>query len=51
MPLGEVRGDADCKRQLAVEIENLEARLKMIEVAQTTSEFILTTASWLARVI
>ncbi len=27
------------KRQLAVDIENLEARLKMIEVAQTTSEF------------
>ncbi len=27
------------KRQLAVDIENLEARLKMIEVAQTTSHF------------
>lgn len=27
------------KRQLAVEIENLEARLKMVEVAQTTSQF------------
>ncbi|MGM0489906.1 MAG: hypothetical protein ACQESR_24515, partial [Planctomycetota bacterium] len=27
------------KRQLAVDIENLEARLKMIRVAQTTSEF------------
>ena len=27
------------KRQLAVDIENLEARLKMIEVAQTTSQF------------
>ena len=27
------------KRQLAVEIENLEARVKMIEVAQTTSQF------------
>ncbi|MCU0958641.1 MAG: hypothetical protein MUF48_00930 [Pirellulaceae bacterium] len=27
------------RRQLAVEIENLEARLKMVEVAQTTSQF------------
>ena len=27
------------RQQLAVDIENLEARLKMIEVAQTTSEF------------
>lgn len=27
------------KRQLEVEIENLEARLKMVEVAKTTSEF------------
>ncbi|MCA9249415.1 MAG: hypothetical protein KDA42_19975, partial [Planctomycetales bacterium] len=27
------------KRQLAVEVENLEARLKMVEVAQTTSEY------------
>jgi len=27
------------KRQLEVEVENLEARLKMVEVAQTTSEF------------
>lgn len=27
------------KRQLAVDIENLEARLKMIEVAQTSSQF------------
>lgn len=27
------------KRQLAVDIENLEARLKMVKVAQTTSEF------------
>jgi phage shock protein A len=27
------------KRQLEVQVENLEARLKMIEVAQTTSEF------------
>ena len=27
------------KRQLAVDVENLEARLKMIEVAQTTSQF------------
>jgi len=27
------------KRQLIVDVENLEARLKMVEVAQTTSEF------------
>ncbi len=27
------------KRQLEVEVENLEARLKMVEVAQTTSEY------------
>lgn len=27
------------RRQLAVEIENLEARMKMVEVAQTTSQF------------
>jgi chromosome segregation ATPase len=27
------------KRQLEVEVENLEARLKMVEVAQTTSDF------------
>ena len=27
------------KRQLAVDVENLQARLKMIEVAQTTSQF------------
>ena len=27
------------RRQLEVDIENLEARLKMVEVAQTTSEF------------
>jgi hypothetical protein len=27
------------KRQLSVEIENLQARLKMVEVAQTTSQF------------
>lgn len=27
------------RRQLAVDIENLQARLKMIKVAQTTSEF------------
>ena len=27
------------KRQLEVEVENLEARLKMVEVAQTSSEF------------
>ena len=27
------------KRQLAVEVENLEARLKMVEVAQTTSDY------------
>ncbi len=34
-----LEGMLTAKRQLAVEIENLEARLKMIEVAQTTSEF------------
>jgi chromosome segregation ATPase len=34
-----LEGMLAAKRQLAVEIENLEARLKMVEVAQTTSEF------------
>lgn len=34
-----LEGMLTAKRQLAVEIENLEARLKMIEVAKTTSEF------------
>ena len=34
-----LEGMLSAKRQLAVEIENLQARLKMIEVAQTTSEF------------
>ena len=27
------------KQQLEIDVENLEARLKMVEVAQTTSEF------------
>ncbi len=34
-----LEGMLSAKRQLAVDIENLEARLKMIEVAQTTSQF------------
>ena len=34
------------KRQLEVDVENLEARLKMVEVAQTTSATALTTAIW-----
>ncbi|MHB0956979.1 MAG: hypothetical protein ACYC0X_13655 [Pirellulaceae bacterium] len=34
-----LEGTLAAKRQLAVEIENLEARLKMVEVAQTTSQF------------
>ena len=34
-----LEGMLAAKRQLTVEIENLEARLKMIEVAKTTSEF------------
>lgn len=34
-----LEGMLAAKRQLAVEIENLEARLKMVEVAQTTSRF------------
>ena len=28
-----------CKRQLEVDVENLEARLKMVEVAQTASNY------------
>ncbi len=34
-----LEGMLSAKRQLAVDIENLEARLKMIEVAKTTSQF------------
>jgi len=34
-----LEGMLAAKRQLAVDIENLQARLKMIEVAQTTSQF------------
>jgi len=34
-----LEGMLAAKRQLTVEIENLEARLKMVEVAQTTSQF------------
>ena len=34
-----VDGMLDAKRQLEVEIENLEARLAMVDVAQTTSNF------------
>lgn len=34
-----LEGMLAAKRQLEVEVENLEARLKMVEVAQTTSEF------------
>ncbi|MHB8969826.1 MAG: hypothetical protein ACYC3X_08830 [Pirellulaceae bacterium] len=34
-----LEGMLAAKRQLAVEIENLEARVKMVEVAQTTSQF------------
>ena len=34
-----LEGMMAAKRQLSVEIENLQARLKMVEVAQTTSQF------------
>jgi chromosome segregation ATPase len=34
-----LEGMLAAKRQLEVEVENLEARLKMVEVAQTTSEY------------
>jgi chromosome segregation ATPase len=34
-----LEGMLAAKRQLEVEVENLEARLKMVEVAQTTSDF------------
>ena len=34
-----LNGMLAARRQLEVDIENLEARLKMVEVAQTTSEF------------
>lgn len=34
-----LEGMLAAKRQLAVEIENLQARVKMVEVAQTTSQF------------
>ena len=34
-----LEGMLAAKRQLAVQVENLEARQKMLEVAQTTSEF------------
>jgi chromosome segregation ATPase len=34
-----LEGMLAAKRQLEVEVENLEARLQMVEVAQTTSEF------------
>ena len=34
-----LEGMLAAKRQLSVEIENLQARLKMVEVAQTTSQF------------
>ncbi len=34
-----LEGTLAAKRQLEVEVENLEARAKMVEVAQTTSEF------------
>jgi hypothetical protein len=34
-----LEGTLAAKRQLEVEVENLEARAKMLEVAQTTSEF------------
>ena len=34
-----LNGMLTAKRQLEVDVENLEARMKMIEVAQTTSEF------------
>ena len=34
-----LNGMLTARRQLEVDIENLEARLKMVEVAQTTSEF------------
>ena len=36
------------KRQLEVDVENLEARLKMVEVAQTASNYSSTIASWAA---
>jgi predicted nucleic acid-binding Zn-ribbon protein len=34
-----LEGMLSAKRQLEVDVENLEARLKMVEVAQTTSDF------------
>lgn len=34
-----LNGMLAAKRQLEVDVENLEARMKMVEVAQTTSEF------------
>ena len=34
-----LNGMLSAKRQLEVDVENLEARMKMVEVAQTTSEF------------
>lgn len=34
-----LEGMLAAKRQLEVDVENLEARMKMVEVAQTTSEF------------
>lgn len=34
-----LEGMLTAKRQLEVDVENLEARLKMVEVAQTTSDF------------
>ncbi len=34
-----LEGMMAAKRKLAVEVENLEARLKMVEVAQTTSDY------------
>jgi hypothetical protein len=34
-----LEGMLAAKRQLEVDVENLEARMKMVEVAQTTSDF------------
>ncbi len=38
---GKLEGMLAAKRNLQVEVENLDARLKLVEVAQTTSEFAL----------